>query len=265
MFEASSLTELLKSSSLSDVIADVLVQVKAKPEDISWRNTLFKLYCIEGLWEKALMQLQTIELIDDHVHKDTELYKNLVFSELMRDSVLAGERTAGLLDGSPPEWMSLLLKANKLHRENQHQQSEALRIQAFELAPESAGKGETTGVFNWIADSDGRIGPVCEFVSAGGYRQVPYSVIQLMHVAQPKDLLDLIWAPAHIKVNNEFYYGYIPARYPLSHEAEQDVKLGFLTRWNEESEIFSTAMGRKVLITDRGEFSLLEVTEITFA
>ncbi|WP_158781101.1 type VI secretion system accessory protein TagJ [Pantoea sp. BAV 3049] len=265
MTEASSLTEVLKTSQLSDVLADVLVRVKTKPEDIALRKTLFKLYCIEGLWEKALMQLQTIELIDDNAQKETELYKNLVFSELVRESVLAGERTAGLLDESSPEWMSMLLQANKLHTQKEHEQSEALRAQAFELAPETAGKGEITGAFNWIADSDGRLGPVCEFVSAGGYRQVPYSVIQLMTVPQPKDLLDLIWAPAHIKVNNEFYYGYIPARYPVTPDAEQKLKLGTVTEWVQESDIFSTGMGRKMLITDRGEFSLLEVTEITFA
>lgn len=265
MSDAHGLAELLKSSSLENIISDVLSQVKAKPEDIQLRKTLFKLYCIEGLWEKALMQIQTIELIDEHSQQEAELCKSLVFSELVREDVLMGTRTAGLLDDSLPEWMTLLLEANRLHAANEPEQSEALRSQAFELAPESAGGGEMIGAFNWIADSDGRIGPVCEFVSAGGYRQVPFSLIQMMSVAQPRDLLDLVWAPAHIKVNNEIYYGYIPARYPLSPQADQKIKLGLITEWQQQSELFSTGMGRKVLITDRGEFSLLEIADVRFA
>ncbi|RQM39001.1 type VI secretion system accessory protein TagJ [Erwinia psidii] len=265
MSDIQSLTEVLRSSSLNDVLSDVLSRVKARPEDIQLRKTLFKLYCIEGLWEKALMQLQTIELMDDKVSKEAELYKNLVFSELVRESVLAGERVAGLLDDATPEWMTLLQQANKAHTEKNHQQSDILRLRAFELAPESSGGGEMTGAFSWMADSDGRIGPACEFVSAGGYRQVPFSIIQQISVPQPTRLLDLAWAPAHIKINNETYYGYIPARYPVSPQAEQNVKLGLITTWSQQSDLFSIGMGRKVLITDRGEFSLLEMTEVNFA
>ncbi|AXF77591.1 ImpE family T6SS protein Cts1E [Erwinia tracheiphila] len=265
MSDVNSLAELLKSSSLGDILASALSRVKTNPEDIEQRKTLFKLYCIEGLWEKALMQLQTIELMDDHSQKDSELYKNLIFSELVRENVLAGERTAGLLDEASPEWMTLLQQANQAHAQKDEKLSEALRVQAFEIAPESAGGGEMTGAFSWIADGDGRIGPACEFISAGGYRQVPFSAIQTLNVPQPTRILDLIWAPAHINVNNEIYYGYVPARYPVSSEAEQNVKLGMITEWSQHSDIFSTGVGRKMLITDRGEFSLLEVTEIKFA
>lgn len=265
MSDVRSLTEIIKSSSLGDVLADILAQVKSRPEDIQIRKTLFKLYCIEGLWEKALMQLQTIELMDDHAEKEVELYKNLVFSELVRESVLAGARTAATLEDLPPEWMTLLQQANKAYTEKDDRQSEALRIRAFEQAPETAGGGEMTDAFSWIADSDGRIGPACEFVSAGGYRQVPFSVIQRMSVPQPTRLLDLVWAPAQIRSNNQTYYGYFPARYPVSPEADQQVKLGLITEWSQQSDIFSIGTGRKMFITDRGEFSLLEMAEINFA
>ncbi|WP_147193922.1 type VI secretion system accessory protein TagJ [Pantoea sp. CCBC3-3-1] len=265
MRDATSLTELLKTAQLSELLADVSAQVRAKPDDVLLRQTLFKLCCIEGLWEKALMQLQTLQLMEEVAPQLTELHKNLIFSELIRESVLAGERQAALLEEPGPEWMALLHQANKLNRQQEEERAETLRLQAFDLATESAGYSETTGQFSWIADSDGRIGPACEFISAGGYRQVPFSLLRSLSVMPPKDLLDLIWTPAHLNINGDLHYGYVPARYPLTAGASQDVKLGLRTEWVDVFGVLSTGVGRKMLITDGGEFSLLEVSNITFA
>lgn len=264
MHDAKSLTALLKTTSLSHLIAEAAANVKARPDDSACRNALFGLYCLDGRWEKALMQLQTLALLDDVEPKQCELGKNLILSELMREDVLAGKRSPGLFTAAAPEWMTLLHQANKAQAENEPERAETFRQQAFSLAPESAGSGEITGRFAWIADSDGRIGPACEFISAGGYRQVPFSSLQLLHVRRPEDLLDLIWTPAHIKTDGEFHYGYVPARYPLTAEAEQSEKLGLLSEWQQVSAMLATGAGRKVLITDSGEFSLLEVAEIRF-
>ncbi|MEI2266612.1 type VI secretion system accessory protein TagJ [Erwinia sp. CGal63] len=264
MHDANTLTAKLKTASLSDLLADAVAKVKAKPDDSALRQTLFRLYCVEGLWEKALMQLQTLALLDEAAQKQSELGKNLILSELMREEVLAGKRAPGLFTPDMPAWMTLLLQANKAQADNEPEQAETLRQQAFSQAPESAGGGEMTGKFEWIADGDGRIGPACEFISAGGYRQVPFSALQLLHVRRPADLLDLVWTPAHIKINGEFHYGYVPARYPLSADAQQNEKLGLRSEWQQISDTLAMGTGRKELITDSGEFSLLEVAEIHF-
>lgn len=265
MHDANTLTTLLKSTSLSDLLVEAAANVKARPDDSARRTVLIELYCLDGQWEKALMQLQTLTLLDEAAQKQGELYKNLIMSELIREEVLAGKRTPGLFSASAPEWMTLLQQANKAQAENNAVQAETLRQQAFSLAPESTGGGEITGDFAWIADSDGRIGPVCEFISAGGYRQVPFSALQLLHVRRPKALTDLVWTPAHLKIDGQFHYGYVPARYPLSADAEQSEKLGLRSEWQQVSAILATGAGRKVLITDSEEFSLLEITEIYFA
>ena len=264
MHKATSLAALLKTSSLSATLADVTAQVKAKPDDCALRKTLFRLYCIEGAWEKALLQLQTLALLEEAAQKQCELYKNLILSELMREEVLAGKRSPGLFTTAAPEWMKLLQQANKAWTENAPARAEELRQQAFGLAPESAGGGETLGRFVWIADSDGRIGPACEFISAGGYRQVPFASLQLLNVRPPEDLLELVWARAQIKIDGEFHYGYVPARYPLTADAEQSEKLGLRSEWQQISATLVTGAGRKVLITDSGEISLLEAVDIHF-
>lgn len=255
----------LKTSSLEEVLANCLSLVKANPDDISLRETLYKLYCIEGSWQKALLQLQTIEVIKPELLQDVEIAKNLVFSELIREEVLRGERLPGMLNIDLPEWISLLQQANKLLAEGALTEQEELRCRAFSLVNGSAGESQHTGLFSWVADSDGRIGPACEFIVAGGYRWVPFSEITSLSIEKPTELIDLIWSKAHIQTSSDVYYGYIPSRYPLIENATQDTKLGLVTEWEDISATCSRGSGRKVIITDSGEFSLLESGKITFA
>jgi len=264
MQDFTSLTHALKTSSLDDLQEQILAQVKSQPQDLKAREVLFKLYCVDGAWDKALLQLQTLALMDDGLKKQTELYKNLVFSEMQRQQVLNGERLAATLHSEMPAWMAKLHEANREHYQGKTEQAVTSREDAFGLATESAGKSDTLGTFSWIADSDGRLGPVCEFICAGGYRWLPYSSIQQLSVSKPEDLLDLLWLPATINAEGETYSGYIPARYPVQKQDSQENKLGLKTEWLQWSEILSTGSGRKVLITDISEHSIMEVGEIVF-
>lgn len=169
------LNELLKSSSLAEIQSDVIATLKAKPGDTNARELLFKLYCLAGLWQKALLQLETLTKFAPDMAKQAELYKNLVLSETLREDVLAGKRDPGTLGNPLPEWAVLMQQANQHLHEGDYSQSEELREQALSQAPESAGENSSATPFSWIADSDSRIGPVCEFISAGGYRWVPFA------------------------------------------------------------------------------------------
>jgi type VI secretion system protein ImpE len=259
-----SLTQALKTASLDDIFAQVLTQVKEHPQDLKAREVLFKLYCVEGTWDKALLQLQTLALLEEGLQKQLELFKNLVFSEMQRSQVLTGERQAATLKGESPEWIIKLQQANAERFQGKVQQAETTRQQAFDLAPVSSGESATLGEFSWIADSDSRLGPVCEFIYAGGYRWLPFSSLQTLTVSKPEDLLDLLWIPSTITLDNEAYYGYIPARYPVSNTDSQDCKLGMKTQWSTESDLLSIGTGRKVLITDLSEHSIMEVDDIVF-
>ncbi|MFZ4835300.1 type VI secretion system accessory protein TagJ [Rouxiella sp. Mn2063] len=263
MFDSFTLNDLSEKKSFNEILSGILAQVKTKPSDSVLRELLFKLYCIDGLWDKALLQLDIMKLLDDSLKKRAELYKNLTFSELLRNDVLSGKNKAGALDIQFPEWVETLHQANVSFGKNDLDNSNALRDRAFELAPESTGNGTITGDFSWISDSDGRVGPICEFISAGGYRWVPFSMIQSFEVPKPKNLLDLIWAPAQLKIENNIYYGFIPSRYPVATNSEQNIKLGLVTEWNEVSAGFSVANGRKTFITDNGDYSLLELDQVT--
>ena len=258
------LTQALKISSLDEIFAQVLAQVKEHPQDLKARDVLFKLYCIQGQWDKALLQLQTLVLLDEGAQKRIELYKNLVFSEMQRTQVLTGERQAATLQGDTPQWMEKLQQANVEHYTGKAEQAGISRQEAFELAPESVGKSDTLGEFSWIADSDSRLGPVCEFICAGGYRWLPFASLQQLSISKPVDLLDLLWVPSTIKVDGDIYYGFIPARYPVGQSDSQDCKLGLKTEWATLSDILFTGSGRKVLTTNFSEQSIMEVGDIVF-
>lgn len=258
------LTQALKNASLDEIFEQVLAQVKEHPQDLKAREVLFKLYCVEGVWDKALLQLQTLAMLDEGLQKQTELYKNLVFSEMQRMQILTGKRPAVTLQGDTPEWMAKLQQANAEHYAGKGEQAEISRQEAFELAPESAGKSDTLGEFSWIADSDSRIGPVCEFIYAGGYRWLPFSSLQQLSVSTPGDLLDLLWIPSTLKIDGEVYHGFIPARYPVNNSDSQDCKLGLKTEWATLSDILFTGSGRKVLTTNVSEHSIMEVSDIVF-
>lgn len=264
MQDFTSLSQTLKNSSLHKMLNQVLTQVKSFPQDLKARDILFKLYCIDGAWDKALMQLQTMVLLDDELKKQTELYKNLVFSEMQRQQVLVGDRQAATLQGELPDWMLKLHQANTEHYRGDTLLAAALRKEAFDLADEKEGVSTTLGAFSWISDSDSRIGPVCEFICAGGYRWLPYSEIQKMTVRQPEDLLNLLWLPAEICVEEQRYYGYLPARYPVDKTDSQEIKLGLKTEFEQLSDMLLAGKGRKVLITNLSEQAITEVGEIVF-
>ncbi|WP_455821153.1 type VI secretion system accessory protein TagJ [Pseudomonas cerasi] len=261
MDTTTSLYGSLQTASLEEVLAKCLSQVKARPDNISFRETLYKLYCVEGLWQKALLQLQTIK---SDSSQEIEIAKNLIFCELIREEVLRGERLPGMLNIELPEWINLLNQANKLLSEGALNQQDELRNQAFSLVNGSAGESPHIGSFSWIADSDGRIGPACEFIAAGGYRWVPFSEITSFRIEKPREIIDLVWSKAYIQTRSDVYYGYIPSRYPLTDNASKDTKLGLVTEWEDISATCSKGSGRKVIITDAGDFSLLEIGKITF-
>ncbi|MGV3346275.1 type VI secretion system accessory protein TagJ [Enterobacteriaceae bacterium LUAb1] len=262
---AMSITTALKTSTLQDWIIQAIANVKATPGNIETRLQLFKLYCVDANWNKAMHQLETLFKLDPEFQRQGELYKNLLLSEKMREEVLTGKRSPGVLDGDLPAWVQLLQQANQKYAEEECVQGEALRQQALNDAEARAGRSEKQGEFSWLADGDERLGPICEFICAGGYRWVPFAEIDSLQVAEPKGIIDLVWAPAQIVVREQTWHGYLPARYPLNSESEDQLKLGLKTEWLHKEESRYEGQGQKMWMTSDGEYSLFEAGDIHFS
>ena len=178
--------------------------------------------------------------------------------------VFAG-RKSPLIFGEPEEWLALLIEALLVQGSERGGQADALRARALELAPASSGaiNGER---FEWIADADSRLGPVCEAVINGRYYWVPFARLARLDIEEPTDLRDVAWTPVHFQfTNGGESVGIIPSRYPGSEAAEDPTLcLARQTAWLQVRPDVYEGLGQRVLATDAGEYPLFEARSIVF-
>lgn len=237
-------------------------QVRAHPSDAKLRIFLFQLLALQGQWERALAQLEVTAELDASALAMLQTYREALHCERLRSEVFAG-RKAPLIFGQPEAWLALLveslLETGRGHRE----QADALRARAFNAAPACPGTVDGQA-FEWIADADMRLGPVCEAVINGRYYWVPFQQLSLIALDAPEDLRDSVWMPAHFQFGNGGEaVGLIPTRYPGS-ESDPDpmIRLARRTEWLQAGEGVYNGLGQRVLATDRGDFALMDLREI---
>lgn len=242
-------------------ISTAVDQVKSRPTQLDSRWQLITLYCLQADWSRAMSQLTTVLKIDSEQQQQVELIRNLIFSEQLRAEVLAGKRRATPLQQSLPQWAQWIDKANQLYADAQQATGEVLRQRALEQADALSGSCYAWQQFSWLADSDDRLGPICEFIGAGGYRWLPCSQIESLTVTPPTDLQHMIWAPTTLVVSGCTWRGYMPSRYPLSLTDQPQIKAGLETQWTEQGERF-IGHGRKMWMSSAGESSIFETGTI---
>lgn len=237
-------------------------QVRANPSDAKLRVFLFQLLALLGQWERALSQLEVAAELDASALAMAQTYREALHCERLRAEVFAG-RKAPLIFGQPEPWLALLveslLEAGRGHRE----QADALRAQAFDAAPACCGTLDGQA-FEWIADADMRLGPVCEAIVNGRYYWIPFQQLERIVLDAPEDLRDAVWMPAHFQFGNGGEaVGLIPTRYPGSEsDPNPMIRLARRTEWLQAGEGVYHGLGQRVLATDRGDFALMDLREI---
>ena len=237
-------------------------EVRARPADADLRVFLFQLLCVLGQWERALTQLNVAADLDPKTLAMAQMYREAIACEKFRADVFGGTRSP-VVFGEPEEWVALLVESLLAAGASRAGQSRELRERAFEMAPASSGTldGEA---FEWIADADMRIGPICEAVINGKYYWVPFARLSRIDLEPPADLRDVVWMPAHFQfANGGDAVGVIPTRYPGSHASDDaQLRLARKTEWAEATSGVFTGLGQRVLTTDAGEHALMDVRAI---
>jgi len=239
---------LLTTHNLTQEIDRISAEIRAKPVDASLRLALARLRLLKGEPQKALQQLQTACQFDRELAPEAQLTRMLVRAEQSRVAVFAGKILPDLF-ALPTPWLEKMMGALREAGEK----GEALRREALEEAPPSAGTmGENTR-FEWIADGDERLGPVIEVIVGGAYYWVPFEIVESVEIPKPDRVTDLVWTPVELKlIDQEARTVYMPARYPLAEgEETPDVLLaGAETEWIETPQGYWRGRGRRVWYID---------------
>lgn len=242
--------------------------VRDHPTNTASRWLLFELLCIEGNWDRSLKQLQTWATLSPDSDGVAQTMRGLIQSEHQRDKVFAGtQQPVPVIDLTP--WMHNLVKAMAHNVHGHIEQADEARAKALDMAPDVSGGGNL-GAFAWIADSDTRLGPVCEVVAQGNYRWLGFNDMRSITIAPPERLLDLVWASAQIVLfDGTPLRAFVPARYPLTlppgvTAISDGHRLGRETTWTDVGETGVFATGQKTWSSDQGDWSFLELRECSF-
>lgn len=237
--------------------------IRAEPSKASLRTFYFQLLAVLGDWDRALAQLQVCAQLDPKAIPMAHAYREAMRCELLRTEVFEGRRTPYIL-GEPPAWLSYMVDALKAHAEGTPDAALQLRARALDMAPARSGKLNAEP-FEWLSDSDSRLGPVLEFHTNGCYYWVPFSAVRSISMEKPADLRDLVWQPAElVMVNDSTLRGLVPTRYPLQAHDDDGLRLARRTEWSEISDDHVAGSGQRMWVSDQGDHALLDVRTIAF-
>lgn len=258
---------LLAAADLDGALKALQAEVRGRPSDARLRVFLFQLQAVRGDWNKALDQLKVCGELDASTLAMVNTYRPALQCEAVREAVFAG-RTLPHVFGPPTDWVAWLAQALRHDADGQYEQAAALRSQALEQAPGSAGSLDGKP-FEWIADADSRLGPVLEVIINGRYGWLPFMHVAALKIEAVADLRDLVWAPAHLTFSNGGEtVALLPVRYAGTVDAgrgDPTLLLSRKTEWAEAPGGQYHGLGQRVISTDADELGLLQLRELTLA
>ena len=229
--------QLFQSGRLDEAIAALTSEVRDNPTDPKRRTFLFELLCFAGDFSRAEKQLDVLSQGGPQSEMGALFYRGALAAEKTRHEMFEKqEYPKATKDGS------------------------ALRL-----------SGTVNGkAFRDLADSDDRIGANLEVFVAGKYLWIPFSFLSSIHIDPPKRLRDLLWLPATVRTSaafsgRELGEVLLPVLNLFSwRSADQAIRLGRATAWEDDGSGEVFPRGQKVLLADDEECPLLELRDIEF-
>ena len=248
---------MLRSGDALGALARLKQDVRRSPRDVKLRVFLFQMFCLFGEWDRASTQLSVSAELDATCLPMAQAYRAAIRCEMLRERVFAGARTPTVL-GRPEPWMSLLIEAMRVLAEGRAAEAAGLRDAAFAAAPAVSGQIDGAS-FEWVADSDQRLGPMLEALVDGKYFWVPFQRLRSLVLEAPADLRDQVWMPARfVWANGGEAVGFVPTRYPGSASAGPELAASRRTEWREQDD-WCLGIGQRVLVTDSAEVALMDL------
>lgn len=254
---------LYEAGELGAAIAALTREVKANPGAVAPRVFLFELLCFAGEWERADRQLDVIGHQSAGAELGVQVYRNCIKAELDRRRLMTDGLQPHFLN-EPPAYVDLHLEAINQLRMGRTQAARETLDQAEEARPACAGLINDQ-LFQDFRDYDDMTGPVLELIVQDKYTWLPFEQIKRLEIDAPKQLRDLIWAPASIETTDRELKAFLPTLYvDSSQHPNEQVKLGRMTDWHQLGEEFYRGAGLRLFAVDGAEMPLLEVRSLTF-
>ena len=226
-------TALYRAGKLEDAIQALGAELRDNPADAQRRTFLFELLCFAGKYDRAEKQLDV------------------------------------LAQGGPDAQMGTLLYRSALHAERTRQRMfETNELPRSGSAPRPVAGTLNGQPFESLEDADPRVGARLEVFAAGQYTWIPLEQVDTVLAEAPKQLRDLIWAPARVKTAESFRgvelgEVILPTLAPLTWQAGDDaVRLGRVTEWRDLGDGREAPVGQRLLLVDGEEFPILELREL---
>lgn len=250
--------EHLKAGDPAAALAALQEVVRKDPSNAKHRIFLFQLLCVLGDWKRAVTQLKLSADMDKAATTMAQAYREAIICEVYRDKVFKGEKDP-LIFGEPDEWLALLIQSQKALAAGQAEKAAEIRARAFEAAPTSSGVLNGTR-FEWIADSDMRLGPVLEVIVNGRYFWMPFSKIDTLELEAPADLRDAVWMAGTLTPKDGGALAVlVPTRYPGAAEAGGLIALARETNWIDCGADTFVGQGQRVLTTDQEDVAVMDL------
>lgn len=225
--------ELYQAGRLGAAIQAIISEVRDNPTDPRRRTFLFELLCFAGEFDRAEKHLEVLSGDSPDAMTGSLLYRAALAAERCRlDLFTAGTYPAAKPDAAPLQ-------------------------------------GTLNGKpFEDVEDADPRIGPRLEVFAAGQYLWLPLEHLESIEMEAPKRLRDLLWIPALVRTGpgfkgTELGEVLVPALSPRSfRHADEEVKLGRVTAWEEDASGAAIPYGAKCLTVDGEDIPLLELRKL---
>jgi type VI secretion system protein ImpE len=228
--------QLFEAGKLNQAIEALGAELREHPSDALRRTFLFELLCFAGNWDRADKQLE----------------------------ILAGSDPAGTKD----KRLGALLYRAAISAERTRQEMFQKKTPAMDTPSAPAGGTINGREYLSIEDSDPRIGARLEVLAGASYMWVPFEQIASIEMEAPKRLRDLLWVPATIHTVAGFEGGdlgevLLPVLSPFSSShADDAVRLGRMTVWEQSEDGAEIPFGQKMLLADDEEIPLLELRKL---
>ena len=254
--------ESFRAGHLAASLQELQADIRQHAADPKRRIFLAQLLMLLGQWDRAITQLNVLAEMDSAALPMARAYRSAIECEMFRARVFAGERSPRVF-GDPEPWIAQLLSALALEGERRFAEASDMRARALEDAPATSGT-LNGAAFEWIADSDTRLGPIIEVLLNGTYYWVPVHRLARVVIEAPSDARDLVWLPAHFTWTNQGEaVGFVPARYPGSESIDDDaIRMARKTEWTEVAPEVFHGLGQRLIATDVAEHGLLELREV---